>query len=236
MIEMVRLIRRIFFRNWGLKLFSFFLALFLWITLIPEEKVFSEKTLTVPLELHNIPPETEIVKKPPTTVDVNIRAPKRLLDQITPATVHAVLDLTNVPVDKRDYSLINNMISIPEGAEVKDIIPGQVTLTLERTKEILLDVEPDIKGKLPDGLKLEKIEVIPPQVPVRGPESKVTNNFKVKTEPVDVSSLSDSAEIEADLILPAPDLRLASPRKTVLIRLTIQEEASGEAGSRRKKD
>ena len=233
---MVRLIRNIFFRNWGLKLFSFLLALILWITLIPEEKVFSEKTLTVSLELHNIPPETEIVKKPPATVDVTIRAPRRLLAQITPATIHAVLDLTNASVENQDYSLVKDMISIPEGAEVKDIIPGQVTLNLEKTKEMLLDVEPDVRGELPDGLTLTKIEVIPPQVPVKGPESKIKDSYRVKTVPVDISSLSASTEIETDLILPAPDLRLASDQAKVTLRVTIQEENSGDTGKQGKKD
>ena len=42
-------LKKLIFKNWGLKLFSLLLALVLWITLIPPEKMFSEKNLTISL-------------------------------------------------------------------------------------------------------------------------------------------------------------------------------------------
>ena len=232
---MIRILRRLFLRNWGLKLFSFLLALVIWLTLIPEEKIFSEKTLTVPLELHNIPSGMEIVEKPPSVVDVKIRAAKSLIGQVTSANVHAVLDLKRARIDVQDYTLSENMISIPQGAEVKEVFPSQVRLKLERTAEVLLDVEPVTTGQLPEGVKLIKIEAIPPQVRVRGPESKVKDDYKVKTTPIDISALTQSDEKEANLILPNPDLRLATSRTTVTVRFLIQQELSEEQPPEKKK-
>jgi len=220
-------IKKLFVKNWGLKLFSLLLALVLWLTLIPPEKISSEKTLTVPLELYNIPSEMELVEKPPSTVDIKIRAPNRLLNQISSANVHAVLDLKKARIDQTQYPLNKNMISIPEGAEVKDINPSQVNLRLERTKEVMLEVVPNIIGELAEGLKLEKVEVIPLQVPVKGPESKFKDKYKLKTSPIDISSLSQTTDLEADVILPDPDLRLASSQTTVKVRIVIQEEKTG---------
>lgn len=231
---MRRFIKNLFLKNWGLKLFSLLLALVLWLTLIPPEKTFSEKTLTVPLELHNIPSETELVEKPPSTVDVKIRAPQRIINQITPVTVHVVLNLEKARVDQRQYPLNKNMVSIPGGAEVKDIHPSQVNLRLERTKEIMLEVVPNIIGELKEGLKIVKIEVIPPEVPIKGPESKVNDNDKVRTGRLDISSLIQSTELEADLILPNPDLRLATSQTKVKIRIIIQEENAEEKNEKEK--
>lgn len=225
---MRRFIKNLFLKNWGLKLFSLLLALVLWLILIPEEKIFSEKTLTVPLELHNIPSETELVEKPPSTVDVKIRAPQRIINQITPATVHVVLNLEKARVDQREYPLNKNMVSIPGGAEVKDIHPSQVNLRLERTKEIMLEVVPNIIGELKEGLKIVKIEVIPPEVLIKGPESKVNDKDKVRTGRLDISSLTQSTELEADLILPNPDLRLATSQTKVKVRIVILEENAEE--------
>ncbi len=219
---MVRLLRRLFIRNWGLKLFSFLLALILWLTLIPEEKIFSEKNLTVTLELHNLPTGIEVVEKPPATVDVRIRAPRRLIAQITPANVQAILDLREARIDVQDYVLNERMISIPQGAEVKEVRPSQVSLKLERTIQAMLDVEPNITGELQEGLEVTKIEVVPPQVLVRGPESKINKNDKVRTTPVDISSFTQSTEVEANLILPNPDLRLASAQSAVRVKIVIQ--------------
>ena len=174
--------KNIFLRNWGLKLFSLLLALVLWLTLIPEEKIFSEKTLTVPLELHNIPSQMELVERPLSNVDVKIRAPQRILNQFTSVTVHAALNLERASVEQTEYPLNKNMISLPSGGEVMDIYPSQVNLKLERTKEVMLQVEPSLTGELQEGLKLEKIEVIPNEVLIKGPESKVKETFKVRTE------------------------------------------------------
>jgi len=215
--------RRVFLRNWGLKLFSFIVALFLWLTLIPDDKIFDEKILTVRLDVHNIPAGMALVERPPSSVNVIIRAPKRLIDQFTAANVNAVLDLREARIDVQDYYLSENMIRMPEGAEVKEVFPIQVKLKLEKFVEAMLEVEPDIVGELPEGLGVAKIEVIPPRVRVRGPESKVNPVDKVKTTPVDISALTEPTEVEASLILPNPDLRLISTRTTVKVRILIQE-------------
>lgn len=221
---MIRFIKNLFLKNWGLKLFSLVLALVLWLTLIPEEKISSEKTLTVPLELHNIPSEMEIVEKPPSIVDVKIRAPQRIINQFTSVTVHAALNLEKARIDQTEYPLNKNMISIPSGGEVIDLYPSQVNLRLERTREIMLKVEPSLSGELQQGLKLDRIEIVPPEVLIKGPESKVKETYKVRTSPIDLSSLTHSAELEADLILPSPDLKLASSLTKVRIRLVLSEK------------
>ncbi len=220
---MIRLLRRVFLRNWGFKLFSFLVALVLWLTLIPPEKIFDEKILTVPLDLHNIPPGMALVEKPPPSLNVIIRAPKRLIGQFTGANVNAILDLREARTDVQDYYLNENMIRAPEGAEVKRIFPMQVKLKLERIVEEMLEVEPDIMGELSEGLGVAKIEVVPSRVRVRGPESRVNKNDRVRTTPIDISALTEPTEVEANLILPNPDLRLASTRTTVKVRILIQE-------------
>jgi YbbR domain-containing protein len=231
---MKRFFKRLFLKNWGLKLFSFLLALILWLTLITPEKVFSDKWLTIPLELHNIPPEMELMEKPLATIDVKIRASKSLINDITSANVHAVLNLEKASLDQEDYPLNKSMISIPSGAEVREIRQSLVSLKLEGTKEILLDVEANIIGELTKGLKVENVGIFPPQVLIKGPESKVKDNYKVRTSPIDISSLTETTELEADLILPNPDLRLASAQTKVRVRILIQKE-NPEAKSGKKK-
>ncbi|MGB2843732.1 MAG: CdaR family protein [Candidatus Aminicenantaceae bacterium] len=225
---MKRLFKNLFLRNWGLKLFSLLLALILWMTLIPPEKIFSKKNLTIPLVIHNIPSGMELVRKPPNEIDVTIEAPNRYIDRITPVNVMAKLNLENATIIQEDYTINETMVSIPAGvrAEVIKISPNTVNLKLEKTKEILLDVEPDIIGieKLKEGLKIEKIETIPSQVSIIGLESKVRDDYKVRTSPIDISALTETTEFEAYLILPSPDLRLASSLTKVKVTIYIQKE------------
>ncbi|MBN1223731.1 MAG: hypothetical protein JXB23_10800, partial [Candidatus Aminicenantes bacterium] len=110
--------RNLFLRNWGLKLFSFISALILWLALIPEEKMYSEKTLVVPLELINIPPNMESAERIQPSINVTLTASNRLIPQITVANVHAVIDLRNASVEQKDYPINESMISIPSGAEI----------------------------------------------------------------------------------------------------------------------
>jgi YbbR domain-containing protein len=199
----------------------------LWLILIPEEKIFSEKNLTITLETHNTPQGMELVKKPLDKIDVTIKAPNRYIDQITPTNVVAILNLENASVVQEDYALNETMISIPAGAKatVIRISPNTVNLKLEKTKEIMLEVEPDIVGVVKKGFKI-RWRVDPPQVLIQGPESKLKEDYIVRTSPIDISELTQNTDFEVDLILPNPDVRLASSQAKVKVIIFIQEEGS----------
>jgi hypothetical protein len=80
-------------RDWPLKLVSLGLALVLWLLLVPAEKMFSEKALSIPLETRNVPAGLEIVEPPVASIDITLRAPNRLLDEIGPSGLVARIDL-----------------------------------------------------------------------------------------------------------------------------------------------
>jgi len=231
---MIKTIRNLFVRNWELKLLSLFLAFVLWLSLIPEEKTFSEKTLTIPLETLNIPGDMELVEKPVSTVDVTLRAPNRMINEISAANVFAKLNLSTASVFQQEYPFNETMISIPPGATVVRISPTKVRLKLERTQEALLDIVPTIIGQAKEGYGVSKIEITPPRVLVKGPESKIREKDKVSTSPIDISELTASTELEADLILPKPELRLASPRARVRVKIFLEEiKTSGKPESKK---
>ena len=232
----MRFFRDIFTRNRGLKLLSFLLALLIWLILIPEEKTYSDKTLTVPLETKNVPPDMEIVEKPAATVEVTVRARNRLLNELSSSGVSARLDLERASVYQNIYPLNRSMITVPPGAEVVDISPNMVQLKLEKTKQLDLDIVPMIVGKVNEGLRVVRIEVTPPRVPVRGPESRIRIKDKVSTSPVDVSILTQSTSVEADIILPKPDLRLATTLTKVRIGIILEASAKTPNGADPRKD
>jgi len=221
---MIRLLRDLVLNNWGLKLLALLLAFVMWLSLIPEERTFSAKTVSVPLETLNIPVGMELVEKPGTDIDVSIRAPNRIIDTITAANIFAKLDLEKATVFQQEYPLNESMISIPPGAQVVRISPNKVRIRLERTKEILLDVVPVIVGKPREGRVVAKIELFPSRVRVEGPESKVREKDRVTTSPVNVSEIETTTVFTADLILPRPELRLIGSLTRVQVRVIIQED------------
>jgi YbbR domain-containing protein len=221
---MMRWLRNLFLRNWELKIFSLLLAFVLWLTLVPEEKTFSVKTIPVSLETYNIPSDLELVQKPPASIDVTIRAPNRLIAQITPNNVFVKLNLEKASLLQEEYPINPSMVSLPSGAEVIRISPNKVNLKLERSEEVTMEIAPTLVGVLGAKYQLTKIEVSPTQVLVRGPESRIRTKDKVRTSPIDISSLTQPTEFEADLILPRPELRLASSLSKVRVRIFVQEK------------
>jgi YbbR domain-containing protein len=225
-----RLLRRVFLKNWGLKVFSVLMAFILWLVLVPQEKVLVEKTLSVPLEAYNIPARMELVEKPLPTVEVTIRAPNRLINQITGSNLAIRLDLENAIPFQEDYPLYPDMLNLPSGAEVVRIFPSRVHLRLEETKTLTLSVVPTVlRDTLRPGYRLEKVEVTPDQVQVTGPRTKFNAGDKVRTVPIDLAPFTQTTEIQADLILPRPDLRLAANQMRVKVRLVIQPVGSPES-------
>jgi YbbR domain-containing protein len=220
---MIKTLRNLLVRNWELKLLSLILAFVLWLSLIPEEKTLSEKTLTIPLETHNLPANMELVEKPDPTVDVTIRAPNRMIDEISAANVFVKLNLSTATLFQQEYPLNETMVSLPPGAEVIRISPTKVRLKLERTQEVMLDIVPTVIGQAKEGYGISKIEIVPPRVLVKGPESKIREKDKVSTSPINISELTASTEVEADLILPKPELRLASAPARVRVKIFLEE-------------
>ncbi|MFA9453386.1 MAG: YbbR-like domain-containing protein [Candidatus Aminicenantaceae bacterium] len=220
--------KRLFTRNWGLKLASLILAMILWLALIGQEKSQSEKTLIVGLEIHNRPPHLLLVEPPPDFVNVIVRASVRVLPEITAVNVHVALDLTNATVVQTQYALNRNMVSLPAGAELKELSPSMVTLKLERRVEMTIPVEVDSHGELPDGYTLVSIECLPPEITIYGPESKIKEDLKAKTTLIDLSQITESMRIATDTILPDPALHKVDSETKVLVLLVIEKEEGAE--------
>ena len=218
---MIRFLQGLIVRNWGLKLLALVLAFLLWLALMPEEKIFSEKSLTVPLETRGLPAEFEIVEKPQAAIEVTLRAPNRLLGTLTAGDIQAVLSLGRATVNQEDYPLNPDMILVPAGAKAVRVFPNKVRVKVERSKEDLMEVQPVFVGKLRNGWT---IDVLPSKVFVRGPESKFKTKEKVRTSPIDVTNLVRTSVFEVDLILPKPELRFTSPVIRAKVTITVPQK------------
>ncbi len=221
---MKRSFKRWLVRDWKLKLVSLFLALGLWLIIVPSEKMYSEKALTIPLEMRNIPAGLEIVEQQVEKIDITLRAPNRLLDEIGPSGLVARIDLDRASVLQQEYPLNESMIAVPPGAEVIKIAPNKVTIKLERTGEATIDVHPTLRGKVSQGFRIALTEIEPASVRVRGPESRVRGKEAAVTAPIDLSRLTESTVFEVDIILPRPELRLVSLQTSARVTVHVEQD------------
>ena len=221
---MMGFLKDLFTRNWGLKLLSFLLAIVLWLTIGSEEKVFGERTIPVTLETRNIPSDMELVEKSISVVDVTVRAPNRLLGQLTAIDITAVLDLTRATPSQEEYALDPSLIIVPPSAMAVRVFPSKAHIKLERTGTAEMEVLPEIEGQVQPGFKVERVEALPAKIKVSGPESKFKARDKVRTRPVDVTGLAETAEFSTDVILPRAELRVPPGFAQIRIRVTIVPE------------
>jgi YbbR domain-containing protein len=208
-------------REWPLKLVSIGLALGIWLLLAPSQKMSSEKSLTIPLETRNVPPNLEIVERPPAAVDITLRAPNRLLKEIGPSGLVARIDLDRATVLQQEYALSTSMIAVPPGAQVVKISPSKVTIKLERTAEATIEVHATLRGKPAPGFHVDGIEITPSSVTVQGPESRVRAKQAATTAPVDVGGISQPTVFDADIILPLPELRFVASRTSARVAVHV---------------
>jgi len=87
---------RFFFRNLGLKILAFAIALGVWFALSSGRRErTSERSYRIPLSLVNIPARTIVASPLPGGVDVRVRGPFTALRGLQPEKLEAVIDLLN---------------------------------------------------------------------------------------------------------------------------------------------
>jgi len=177
------------FRHLGLKVLALALATLLWLTVAGEHVV--ERSLRVPLEFRNIPPQLEITGDPPDNVDVRLRGSSAVLGRLDSGEVVAVVDLTGGRPGSRLFHLRNDEVRAPFGVEVAQVLPSTVSLELEKSATRMLPVVPAVFGEPAPGFVVGRRTAEPATVKVVGPESHVRALAEATTEPVNIAGSRD---------------------------------------------
>lgn len=173
------------FRHLGIKAISVALATLLWLIVAGDHLV--ERSMRVPLEFRNIPPNLEIVGDPLNAVDVRLRGSSALLGRLEPREIVAVLDLGAARPGSRMFHIRNDEVRAPYGVEVAQVVPGTIALEMEKSARRTLPVVPAVDGQPAPGFVLGRALADPETVEVAGPESHLRRLTGATTEPVDVS-------------------------------------------------
>ena len=137
---MILFLRHFLFRDFWLKLLSLAMAVMIWFTVwfaIRKDVApgasfagpISEQTyFNVPVRIIFSAADVRAVKVEPNTVDVRVRGEMRLLQEVKPQDIHAVVDLTGIEAARSLSKRIE--ISMPAGVTLVEAVPGQVDVTL----------------------------------------------------------------------------------------------------------
>jgi YbbR domain-containing protein len=210
------------FDNLALKLVSLALAVLLWFVI--GEKT-SERGLSVPVELQNVPRELELLGEPTNVVDVRVRAAPSVIQRLTPGDVSAQIDLSGVREGEHIVHLTADDIRVPFGVRVVKITPSIITMDFERTLQKTVPIRPRLLGRPGTGFEVAEVAAEPAEVRVSGPKSRVQEMESAYTEPVSVESARVTVTETVNIGLDDPVLRIqGSPRVRVTARVREVQE------------
>jgi len=128
---MMRVLRRVFLHNWGLKLIALGISFFLWATYTAEP--FAQVGYNVPVAYVNVPDGLAVGGAPPSLVRVVLRGRSGLLRRLTPADLTLDIDLATAPSGDVPIHLAPGMVGVPYGTEVVRLAPADFHIALVPT-------------------------------------------------------------------------------------------------------
>ncbi|MBI4470428.1 MAG: hypothetical protein HY650_14015 [Acidobacteria bacterium] len=166
-------LRRIFFHNAGLKVTSLGLSFAVWYSVASLQP--RDMTLyNVPLTVVNHRPDTYVSTVAYKVVDLRVRGRLKQLSEISPLGVPIILDVSALGPGPHAVWIDPARIPLPRGVEALRADPVSVPVSIERviTKSVPVEVLSDTEALPPDLILLE-VQVVPREVQITGPESKV---------------------------------------------------------------
>lgn len=177
-------------QNWLLKVLSLIFALILWFFVMGEQKL--EVGYAVPLELKNVPQGMMIANDVPSLIDVRISGPRTVLMNVKPSDISLSIDLKDLQPGVTTFKRLEERLNLPSALKVTRLSPSFVDVKLERVKDKSVPVRATFTGTLPDGFKMESMQIAPDKVKIEGAESELKDVNEVMTEPIDVSDVREN--------------------------------------------
>jgi YbbR domain-containing protein len=209
-------------KNLPLKILSIILAVFLWFFITRGQGgEIMEISLGVPVELHNLPPEMEVMRGPVERVDVRMSGPRRVVSKVSQMGIYVPLDLNGAAEGETTFELFSSDIKVPERVTVTRVSPSSVTVLLERTVKKSVGIVVPVEGTPMKGFKAQDPVVIPESMEIRGPRSLLAGVKNLKTAPVSVQGAMEDIKGETSVILPEEGPLHAINRSSIQYRIPL---------------
>ena len=220
-----RWLRALLFEDWTLKLLALLITLGLWYAVTTQRATATMRLRAVQLEFI-LPENVDIGNDPVEEVDVTLEGSQGKLAELNARSLVARADVTNLRPGDRVARLSDNVkMDLPEGVRVVEVTPRSVTLHLEPVVVRAVPAEARFDGEPPEGFERLGVQVTPPQVRLRGPESHVEAIEKAYTETISLAGQRESLTMPQAAI-DIPDHKVTPLDPTVSVRVEIVEEQS----------
>jgi YbbR domain-containing protein len=205
--------------NWGIKLLSLGLSLALWFYVTSTGK--TELTLSIPIELRNIPAGMIVVGNVASGLEVRMQGQERVLREGTIGKkVVAVLDLSMTREGEKIVRISPDDINRPGGTVVTHLSQSEVKVKLERLVRKSFRLKPVLRGVPASGYRLAGTRVTPARIMLEGPASVMKTIAAVETMPIDIQTANESVTVEPRIDYQGKPVKLME--KNIAVRVTIE--------------
>jgi len=214
-------LRRIFLENWPIKLASLVLAVSLWFYVTSKGK--TEMSLTVPLELRNIPQGMAVVGDVPGAVEARFQGQERALREI--AAGKKVVGAVDLSLGKEGENIVRispDDIRKPSGVMVTHLSPYEITVKLDRIVRKTIRLRPVLSGTPAAGFRLGNVSVSPPRITLEGPQGSVGALTALSTMPIDIAGMKVPATVEPRIDYRGKPFKIIE--QDIRIHIGIQKE------------
>ncbi|GEM_PF-1614375 len=227
---------RIWSSRWALRVISLLVGITVWAYVGGGLIRDASATLTVPIAFLNLGDNLTFVAKQ-REVKIELSGSRATIETIRPEQIRCSVNLSNL---KSGLYRLPIEVLIPPTVTLRNVDPTTVEVEIKRLLEKNMPVVLSTTGRPMEGFLVDRIEVEPDSVVVRGPEDEVGSIKEVKLV-VDLEGMADSSEVEVPVVLessaqvtntsvspPRVKARIALkegwPRKTVPVRLELTGE------------
>jgi YbbR domain-containing protein len=209
-------LHRFFKTNPWLKLTSLILSILLWFFVVSQGR--SVVIIDVPVGFRNIPADLEVMDGPK-SISITIEGQERVLKRLRTGDVSVVLDLAKVKKGNTIFPIKPDDVVLPNMLTVTDISPQTIKLKIEGKIKKKVPVRTVVIGAPAQGFFIDRVEAVPSTVEVSGAESEVKKIYSIKTEPVDITGITNSIQQRAYLDVGRNNIKLGTTDVEVRIEV-----------------
>jgi hypothetical protein len=217
-------------KNLPLKALSIFLAVLLWAVISRGRGgEMMEISLGVPLELHNLPADMDVIQGPVERVDVRFTGPRRVVSRLSHLGITIPLDLTGAAEGETTFELFTSDIKVPERVTVTRVSPSNILIVLEKIEHRVIPVVLKMEGKPKEGYVFGIPRLTPSVIEIKGPGSLVSGIDHILTSSVTVEGVSKTVKGETSVILSNHRIHTVN-RSTVKYEIPVIKQEKEESG------
>lgn len=179
--------------NLGMFFVALILAALVWAAAILNNDPVETRLWQINVETIGLPPDAQLLNRPPDTAAITIEGPVSALDRVSPDDYTAVIDLSEIPFGENDVEL--QIEGGTDNIAVLNRAPETARINMEQIITRDIPVRVDVRGEVARGHRRGQETVLPEFVQVTGIASQVNQLAEAR-----VTVFLDNSRQDIDLL------------------------------------